>query len=258
MTSNLIMLHPAGSVPFAGTTTLDAGTTDTGYTFADLISGSRSNMWRSTTSQTARVHTDMGSGVTSIVAYYYLARADIYYNNVRATTTGKVILESSPDDGSWTNELTETWTTLYGPRGEDRVNVFGTTSARRYWRLTLTTGDGATTSQHTLSKCMFGTTYDIGRDPEYAIVHRRAIKRPGARDTAFTVECKWRGITDAKRATLISDVLKYKDVAPLVLYETTDNIFGGFKLLHVFITDCKITPVSQDQNDITMSFEECI
>ena len=257
MTSNLIMLHPAGSIPFAGTTTLSSGTTDTGYTFADLISGSRSNMWRSTSSVSAIVKTDLGSGVTSTLAYWYVARADLYYNAVKATTTARMLIESSPDDAVWTSRSDATFSGTMGPRLEDYVTIVSA-AAFRYWRATLTATDGATTSKHMLSKLMFGTTYDIGRDPEYAIVHKRAIKRPGARDTAFTVECKWRGITDAKRATLISDVLKYKDVAPLVLYETTDNIFGGFKLLHVYITDCKITPVSQDQNEITMSFEECI
>jgi hypothetical protein len=252
------MLHPAGSIPFAGTTTIDSGATDTGYTLADAISGSRSNMWRSTSTVIARIHTDLSSGVTSTCDYWYMARADLYYNNIKATTTGRFYLQSSPDDAAWTVRADNSITGQYGPRTEDTFALVSNSGAYRYWRVQLTTADGATTSKHTLSKVMFGTTYDIGRDPEYAIVHRRAIKRPGARDTAFTVECKWRGITDAKRATLISDVLKYKDVAPLVLYETTDNIFGGFKLLHVFITDCKITPVSQDQNDITMSFEECI
>lgn len=256
MASNLLMLTPGGSIPLLGTSALDSGTTDTNYLIADLISGPRGNMWRSTTSVSARLHVDLGSGVTSTLDYWYVARADLYYNATKATTTARMLIESSPDDAAWTSRSDATFSGTRGPRLEDFITIVSA-AAFRYWRATLTVTDGATTSKHMLSKLMFGTTFDIGRDPEYAIVHRREVKQASERDQAFTVELKWRGITDAKRASLISLVMAYKDVAPLVLYETTDNIFGGFKLLHVYVDDCKITPISKDQNDITMKFREC-
>lgn len=242
-----------------GTTTLTSGTTDTGYVLENLLSGSRSDLWRTTTSQTAVIHTDMGSGSTATPYYYYLARADLYYNAVKASTSGKTILESSSNDSSWSNQLTETWYSLFGPRGEDYINVFGAgVSATRYWRVTLTTGDGATTSKHTLSKLMFGSYFDLGRDPEYGVMKRRAFKQPGARDQAFILNAQWRGITDAKRMELNDSILAYRDVSPIVLYETTDNLLQGFKLLHAWIVDCKVTPISLNSNEISMTFEECI
>lgn len=262
MTSNLLMLHPGGSIPFLATSTLAGGTMDTGYTFEDFICGARGNMWRATQGAVSYkiIRNDLGSGVTSAAEYWYIARSDLWYNQLKATTTPRFYLQSATDAAYATAVVRadNTITPNKGPRNEDSFNTISSSGAYRYWQLILDATDGVTLSYHTLSKIQFGVTFDLGRDPEYAIVHRRSMKRIGARDQAFTVDCRWVGITDVKRQSLITSVLAYKDVAPIVLYETTDNIFGGFKLLHVYITDCKITPTSQDQNEITMKFEECI
>lgn len=145
--------------------------------------------------------------------------------------------------------------TLYGARSEDFIETFDAEGAVRVWYVTL----GADTStKFPTSKVNFGTLFDFGREPTWSVVDKKEAKTTNYREQAHIIKLQWKGISDTIQNSFIDKVVKYADINPVVLYETTDVILRGWKVVMCKLVDFQTEARTPNSNTISCVFEELI
>lgn len=262
--TNLLIGYP--SIPLAGTVTLVSGSADAAFPLANITTGSRANFFRmSAASNLIEIRVDLGASLTRAVDYCFIARANL----MKSKGATRALLKGSAADAGYTNIIgssaalqTRTFT---GPRAEDLFFASGfndqiggsfPSTAYRYWRFEF--GDSVTTGKWDFSKLFFGQLFDFGREPVHPVVVQRAKDKDWERQARYRVKLKWEGVTDTLRNSFISNVLNYRDVSPVVLYDAADYILMGLRTLHCVIIGAEIDVVGKNNSSITVTFDECI
>lgn len=253
MTSNLLMGYTDQQ---AWGSTLTAPAAATGYLAANIEGGSRSKHYKRATAGTTSIW-EYDLYADQAITYIYIARADLVRLSDSAAST--IALRGATSSAFTTGETvshTFNIADLLGPKNEDFIYTF-TTTARRFWRITLTT---TASFQHELSKILFGSFFDMGRDPIYEQLYQERDWKPGRqeRETQSRFNLTWRGVTQDTKKSLIWSPLWDMDVCPIFLYDPNDYILNGQKLLHCNIKSHRINAISTNNFEVQLEFEELI
>lgn len=259
MTSNLLIGY--SDIPRTSTITL-SDTQDSNYPSTNLVMGGRGLLFRYNAAVTsAWIKCDAGASGASM-SYFALCRANL----LKTEGVTKAVMASSPNDAAWTDRIgtsaafqTRTFT---GPRStdllftstfNDQVGAY-TASAIRYWRLTM---DGTSGKRH-FSKLFLGSWFDMGREPIYPAEHSRAAIVMNGREAPCTFSLSWQGITNTSLNSFIDKIVKYKDIAPVFLYDTNGYVLNGWTTFHAWVKNVSIQSNIYNQNSLTVVFEEAI
>lgn len=145
--------------------------------------------------------------------------------------------------------------TLYGPRSEDYITTFSTTSAYANWWVQMSND---ATAKYRHSKQFFGTWFDMGRDPEKGAAIQRAQTVSNPRDLPYRFPLTWKGVTPTVVNSLVDKILKYRDVCPVIVYDAADVFLNDHRLLYCQIVGSQITPNSAAAYDVRLDFQEVI
>jgi hypothetical protein len=258
--TNLLIGYP--DIPLRGTVTASA-TEDSSYPVANLITGSRGNMFQFNATVTAPwIKSDMGASATASMQYFFIARANL----LKAGGATQLTLQSSTNDSVWTDRIgaaasfqTRTFT---GPRSEDLLFTSSfnddeggySSSAFRYWRIL-----GATTaSKFMFSKWYCGNWFDFGREPAYPAEQTRGALHSNQREPSYIFDLTWVGISNSLKESFIDTIVKYKDISPVVLYDAADYVLNAHKTLHAWVREVDITVDVYNQHTIRARFEEAL
>lgn len=199
-----------------------------------------------------------GWGRIAVSAFYKGKICEILIYNSALGSTDRQSIEGYLTSKWQTAALatnTFNFTSLTGPQADDYITSFSTSSAARHYWVQL----GASTAnkfQH--RKQYFGSLFDFGRDPVYGATRKRKVKTTGNRFPKYEYILTWKGITDAKIQSLNSSILKYRDINPVILYDSNNYVLDGFTSLHSYITEADITSVNYNNNTVQLTFEEAI
>jgi hypothetical protein len=264
MTTNLLIGYP--DIPFrASAPTLVSGTEDSTLPATNAISGGRAQCF--TLSSAAGVtdfKCDLGAATTAAINFLYVARGLV----LKKQGSTAALLSSSTDDITYTPRIGTTSAlqtrTFTGPQGDDLFfasgfndDVAGTlpTSAFRYWRFRY--GVSSPTKKWFFSKLYFGTLFDMGRDPVIESMNLScSVRENGNREPRMNFTLKWEGITNTIRNSFISNIYRWREVNPVVLYDTNNYIFNGAKTIHCSILKAEISNRTAASSDLTAEFEE--
>jgi len=153
------------------------------------------------------------------------------------------------------SNLTFATSTLYGPRSEDYIATFSTTSSCTNWWVQMS-NDSTHKYRHT--KQMFGRFFDWGRDPQKLLTHQRAPMSGNPRDAGHLFRLDWTGVTPAKVQTFIDTIYKYRDVFPVILYDPADVVLLDQRLLYCPIRSADFAYESSSTCRVGITFEELI
>ncbi len=146
-------------------------------------------------------------------------------------------------------------TDLKGPTSEDLISVFNSSSAR-YWWLQFGT---ATTSKFKHNKEFLGTFFDFGRDPVFSgFKMGLAVQEQCNREPRRQFTIKWEAITNTIRNSFISNIYRYRDVSPVMLYDQGNYLFNGAHAIHAVITGARYSNRTATTSDVEIDFEELI
>lgn len=212
------------------------------------------------------VEYDLGSGVTSSCDFLYIARADL----LKAALVTQVRLYGS--NGAYSAVYTDAGfasATLYGPRSQDYIATFATTTAYRKWKCDYTYS-GSTVLPR--SKEWYGTMFDMGKSPIQVEVEDVGnsgglfTASSGAEyftrteEPAYRFHATWHGVTDAKIIYFFDNILKYQSTRPVFLYTSGyHNLLDEKRLVMCRIVgEPRSRKVKNDWNEIEVSFEEIL
>lgn len=144
--------------------------------------------------------------------------------------------------------------------GDSYFTTFAKTSAYRHWWLQLQSRVGASSvaCDYPLGRVLLGEFFDIGRDPVFPAVEQKRSISSGSRRASRVIEITWEDIVNEKAAEFRSNLEIYRDVSPVVLYETTSQILRSSEHMHAWIKEASIQRVSHNQNRVSVIFEEAI
>lgn len=249
-------------IPLQATAFTTSATEDASFPATNLITGRRGSYFQFNAVQTSYwIKADLGASVTASMQYFFLARAKLW----KLAGVTQCILQSSPNDSAWTNRIgtsaafsTRTYT---GPRSEDLLftSTFNddaanySASAFRYWRITGVN----TSSKLPLSKWYCGNWFDFGREPLYPAEQSRTGEK-NQREAAYVFDVTWVGITDTLATSFREKIERYKDISPVVLYDSADCVINGHKTLHAWVREVEIFPDVYNQNTVRVRFEEAL
>jgi hypothetical protein len=243
-------------IPLRSTITSDGGSS-TGFPIENTIAGDRGLLAQyGAAAANPGIFYDLGSGVTASVDFLAVARGDMQYK-LNASGYFELRADSSLSATLGNQILYQTpITTLKGPRNEDFYITGTASTAYRYWEFRPGTTSG--TVQPYLSKVMFGTAFDFGRDPNYPVNQRLTYRQRGDRAPSYSFDFTFSGVTNTVRSNFISKILAYKDVSSVFLYDRDDLILNGYKILHSRLTNISVTPKTASYNEISFTAEELI
>lgn len=231
---------------------------DTSHSEAFACIGPRRMFYKAATSiGLHRFIFDLGSSTTRAISYLYIARAKMLWDR---DSTINVNLESSSDTVTWTSRISSAPIAAgdkVGPRTDDYLKTTTTTSAFRYWRLSLY-NTGGSAILPAFSKAMFGPAFDFGRDPATSRVLQRIVINRGVREPRYKILLTYQGITNAKLQEFQSEILEYMDIGPVVLFTSTTypEVLNSAKAIHCSIVNCDIDPVNYNNNSLSIELDE--
>lgn len=259
MATNLLI--SAYGIPQRSQLYAGGSTPDTYFEQANATVGGRGIFFRPSSEGTSsELRFDIGTGDLPHAGqpdHLIITRADLMVKKDSASTTYRL-------DGSTVSDFTsneqETLTVnaagLVGPNSEDAVNAsMSFSTIYRFWRIVTST---TVTMFQQYGNAYFGNWIDLGREPSYGASLARAPGNGKYRKPRWVVTFTWQGISDANRQEFIQKALRYKDIAPVFLYDTNDYIFGGHTLIHCWIRQASVSTIQPNVNTITATFEEII
>jgi hypothetical protein len=225
-----------------------------GYYVADVSTGPRGVHYVASSATTSTIW-ELDRGAADVPNHMILARADLLRRLDSAACVWSVTGSASSafaspetQTGSWNQA------DLLGPRAEDLVVTF-TPSSFRYWRVKLVTTASVI---HRYSKIYFGEWFDFGSEPIVDVPQTRAVRARGNREAYYKYTLTWKGVNNTVAAAFNDDILSMRDTHPVFLYDAGDLILNDCRILHCQITEASITPVKNDSNNVTVTFEEII
>lgn len=179
--------------------------------------------------------------------YLYLARATLLQGDgvdyISVSGDSLLFEESSFDTAA-----------LIGPNEEDYLATW-TADASSSVVVTMST---SITSKYPHSKQLLGTWFDLGRDPVYGYRSSETYPSPGNRFPRRLMPLTWRGLSDSTIQSLDTALGAYYDTLPIVLYDSGDEVFNGYRALFGRIRRLSSAPTSVNNNTLLMEFEELI
>ena len=240
--------------------TLEASTTAaSGFNAEFSFVGDRAKGFKTNADvTTSQIDIDFGASVTIAPEFLIIARLDLIRGKDSADIEVRLQMDDNASFASPETEedLTVAIADLVGANAQYFILETSFATAQRYARIEIVTTDSF---KHQLPLISFGTWLDLGRDPSYPASIRRSVAttQHGARNPSWQFSFTWDGITDAKRNEFI-DILRYKDLAPVWLYDQNDYILQGHTLVCAYIEDVQVTPEATNSNQIKITFREVI
>lgn len=223
-----------------------------------------------TASNTSRlIHFNLGTSGAKTASYLILGRADLLEDQGVTDVT----LELSGDNITWFSAGTSSIASnlMTGPKNQDLVLTFTTTSLAQYWRVYFA---GSTVSKLRFSKVYFGNMFDMGVPPDdfsYQIAEDSysefyadsgAIHPEQFREPQRSIVVTWVGVTDAKCDELMGsgNVIKSNSKGLFLYSPSQPQILNSDGLLHVEMTSClkEDRDSYPDWNTVTMTFKELL
>lgn len=252
MTTNLLIGHP--DIPFeAGLDVVDPAA-ETGFDAENVVTGDRHEKFVSGT-ETTEHEVGFLLATEREPNYVYIARADLIAN----AGTVRLRVQLSDDGLAWGTLVDEnplSISSLVGNNNEDFFSYLGSgAGSARWFRVLATSSDNFILA---FSKFYIGSLFDFGRDPVYEIARGYTTKSRKDRRARRVLTLTWKAITDSKRADYIDKIGQYKDVNPIVLYDTNNLILEGLETFHCQIIEESINTIWNNNNEIVLTLEECI
>lgn len=207
---------------------------------------------------------DMGLNNTATANFLYIANA----KKLKSDSV-TVALRRSSDGSSYSNEqsISMSGQTLYGPRSDDFITTFSTSSAYRYWQIRLTAG---ASTDFQCSKFFFGTYLDFSLDCDYEYTREvRNIDTERADSGAeyiantdhptYEFKLRWKGLTDAEITSFVTYIARYRNKSPIPLFTTSvHSILDNQRIIYAKLTSYEHQKVDKipDYNRLTATFEE--
>ena len=208
----------------------------------------------------------LGSTGAKTASYLILARADLLI--LQGVTD--VTLQLSGDAVTWYTAGTSAIASnlLIGPRNQDLLLNFTTTSSARYWRVYF---NGSTVSKLKFSKLYFGNMFDIGTYPsDFRFDTIRPMRQNFDADSGavhmsqtgmarYQFIISWEGITEAKCVEFMNLLRPHHNGFFLYAPEQT-QILDNNSLVHVKCASFtkEDNEGHPDWNTITCVFEELL
>lgn len=255
-------------IPFNATRITASNTTDDYANLYNLRGGKRSQYVKLSSAASSCSYTfDLGNNYTSRnsqVDYLAIGRADLLGANT-------VLVESSPDNATWTTRMnitSFTSTARYGPRSEDYINTITLTSAIRYWKITYSMSAGTNTFTH--SKIGLGQLFNFSSDPNFKFYVEQAkniyrYAKSGAAEflrsttPVYTFEFEWFGQSDSVIKDFSNKLVRYADKLPVWLYTSAEHqILDSQRLVYAYLTHYESVRDYAGFNTIRATFVESI
>ena len=199
----------------------------------------------------------------------YIGRADL----LQSDNITDVVLYNASTFGSWTSIYSDTSfdsATLRGPRSDDYIATFNTSSARQYWRC-----DIAVTSSNSnmaMSKLFFGAFWDPGIEPDYALNLSTPRETNWTSDSGmdytmkegeptYEMELTWRGVSDSDASDFSNNIMRYAHVNPVIIYtENYHDVLDDHRVLYCKMVDANVVKDGgiADYNTVTAKLVEMI
>lgn len=209
-------------------------------------------------------------GYTNLLLYFTLAStysADFFWLGdckiLKGEGATRLLLahHTSNSYGSSTRELDLnplSGETLYGPASTDLFYTFTATAARQYWWVNIL---GPSTTNYAFSKLMFGTGFDMGRDPDEkgGFVTSRTRPAGSQRRAAYKFEISWSGVSYAKAVEFYQLVSLKRRHQPFILYTTAyHELMNNHRCVFGRFTEVSSPPVVTGVCDVSAVFEELV
>lgn len=257
-------------IPYRSIQTASNVTWDTFYDYRNSISTERYQIAKKSAVTGFNIEYDLGSGETSSVDYFILARADL----LQAVGVTSLIIASAADGigGSYSNQHTVSsfnTATLYGPGSRDLLVTGLSLSAARTWKWTVS---GASSSTHAFSKAYFGNAFDMGMQPSFDFVREAEFTSEyvtGAGSTRISRHSEpryifnftWTGVSDDKVTEFVSKIASRAHLNRYFLFTTSvHQVLNSERVVHVKLTEWETdnSAAIPDFNTVTATFEEVL
>lgn len=262
--TNLLIGFP--SIPLNATLSLVSGSADPSFQLSNIAIGDRGKIFRlNAAGNETEIKMDLGVGNTATVSYLYVARANL----LKAQQATKLVLRSSPDDVTYTDVIgtnsglqTRTFTgaesedLMFASGFNDQISGSLPSTARRYFRLRF--GDSVVSNKWNFSTVYCGEFLDLIRDPVAPLEVERRRQSANNRRARYQYSLIWQAITDAKAEEFVTKVWTNKDVAPVVLYDSSNVLLYGKRTLHCHILDVERSRIKKNVNELKVKIEEVI
>lgn len=183
----------------------------------------------------------------------------IFYNSALGTTDRQSIesyLATKYQITPTVNETNFDSEELVGPKEEDYVASFTTTSAVRYYWLHLSS---TKINSYDFSKIYLGNGFDFGRDPVWGRRTELDSDDKGSRAPRYKYAFEYEDITDSVVQSFITNVVSKADVSPVVLVTGTyHEVLNDDRAVHCKIKEFSYSPVAYNQNNVSLVLEELI
>jgi hypothetical protein len=257
MSDVYLVRNDIGLLPAAGVT----GSADSDFPVTNAVVGSRANLYKKPDATTNSINCTYDSGSTTTTApdIAIVARADMSFKISEATSLTFGI-EGANDSGFTVDYISDTdsiaESDLVGPESEDAVfNAPSGLAARQYWRVGVTYVPSVMRKGE-CSKIYAGYKFDMGRNPvqpvQTSVIQQRLFDRLQKKRFILI----WRGITAAKVQTFIDDFWEKRLSEQIFIYDPSDLIFHGDKLIHCRLEAANTTPDHDGVWTVTAQFRE--
>lgn len=277
MPSSFLICYP--DVPSSALVVTPTQTHDPDFDVSNHFYGKRHNYSKlASTSFAYTVTYDLGTGNSRTIDHFIIGGAQI----LLAQGVIGAVVSGSNDGTTFTNQL-GTFTnlstrTFNGPDGDDVIftqayndQIAGSLTAYRYFRVNITAGFLVT---FPLSKIYIGASFDMGVEPstyDMTVVtdndsdtwrySRGHVVMAKAYHPIHRVTVEWDGVTDAKATEFMASIMSNPYRHSVFLYAATyaDPLYDN-KLMYCKVVDseCSVTKLDQDFNNIVAVFEESI
>ena len=224
----------------------------------NLVMGSRSTTADRTANSTSYLpYYSLASGTTSEPDVMVIARLDMAFA-IGGDSSTTVRIRGASDSGFTSDVVSDSGSVsesdLVGPESEDYVldDLTGL-AARRYWEGGF---HGATSKQYRASKLFIGNKFDFGRNPQLPVALEAVESKPHGRRSKLRVGLSWSGVTAAKAQSFKSLFWDSRRREQFFLYDKSDNVLDGVRLLHVYLESAQLVPTREGVWNASATFRE--
>ena len=252
VTSNLVLLHNASLLEAnAGLISGDL-TAESGYDTNTIICSDRNNYFKAS-SETSSINFRCKFNTAQAINYLYITRAKM----IVADALGDYIHLTLQADSEPTFESDDLITDVFNHEinliGDDYILETAFTGTYNYTKLTLNTYQE--TLAFRLGMIYVGAWLDLG-DPKFSLSYDKVANGDTSRFQKRNITLSWQDLTFTQKLAFENYIKKYKHIAPVVLYDRNDLIFGGDKCVQCVLSSANITITEMENYNIDATFVE--
>jgi len=194
-------------------------------------------------------------GESQAANFFYIAKANL----LQQSGVTQIALKGNSTDNLATAVAVATYSSfnsepLYGTSDEDFIDLMLESTPYRYWWVVYSS---PTDSLFPHSKLLFGKVFDPGLDPNAAATITRLRIGGMSRESVFTFQFTWNGMTYDKAVDMYNTFYMTKRFVPLVLITRSwHDILMGHRAIFCRLTDMSLPPRITDYCNVTATFEE--